>query len=145
MKAIVFVLIALVLISFVFLAWPLSPTLTTSFRITTPSQSPPTMEAVDANYNKAALFTSMTAAGKIAISSSAASQGQYSLTIVISYAGNVLSTGSYTSLGDGLYEMQVSFLPRFGEQTTSPYLVSFSLSYSNGVGIGDLTLPIYPT
>jgi len=144
MRAIALGLIGLVLICLVFLVWPLSPTLNISFRITTPSQSPPTMEAVDANYDKAPLLTSITATGKITVSSSEATQGQYSLTIVISYGGNVLTTGSYTSLGDGLYEMHVTYLQRYGEQTTNPYLVSFSLSYSNGVAIGDLTVPIYP-
>jgi len=135
------VLVLVVLFSFV--AFPLSPTLRASFRITTPPQSPPTMEVVDASYSKTPLLATATQ-GNITVSYLEGTQGYYSLTIVITYGGTVLSFGTYSSLGDGLYEMYVAYFPRFGEQPATPYSVTFSLSYSNGIAIGDLTLPIYP-
>ncbi|HYW01083.1 MAG TPA: hypothetical protein VE862_06405 [Candidatus Acidoferrum sp.] len=141
--ALLVVLVLVVLFSFV--AFPLSPTLRASFRITTPPQSPPTMEIVDASYSKTSLLTSASSnLGNITVSYLQGTQGYYSLTIVITYGGTVLSSGSYSSLGDGLYEMSVAYFPRTGEQTATPYSVTFSLSYSNGIAIGDLTLPIYP-
>jgi len=139
--ALLVVLVLVVLFSFV--AFPLNPTLRASFRITTPPQSPPTMEIVDASYSKTSLLTSANL-GNITVSYLQGTQGYYSLTIVITYAGTVLSSGSYSTLGDGLYEMSVAYFPRTGEQAATPYSVAFSLSYSNGIAIGDLTLPIYP-
>jgi len=126
-------------------ALPLGPTLGATFRITTPPQSPPTMEVVESSYGKTSLLSTGGSTGNITLSDLQATQGDYSLTIVITYGGTVLSSGSYSFLGDGLYEMHVSYFPRFGEQSATPYSVTFSLSYSNGVSIGDLTLPIYPS
>jgi hypothetical protein len=101
------------------------------------------MEIVEAAYGKTPLLGSIQ--GNITVSYLEAKPGYYSLTIVITYGGTVLSFGSYSSLGDGLYEMYVVYFPRFGEQSAIPYSIAFSLSYSNGIAIGDLTLPIYPT
>jgi len=139
--ALLVVIVLVVLSSFV--ALPISPTLKASFRITTPPQSPPTMEIVDSSYSKTPLLGSTQ--GNITISYPEGTQGYYSLTIVITYGDNVLSSGSYSSLGDGLYQMYVVYFPRFGEQSATPYSITFSLSYSNGIAIGYLTLPIYPT
>jgi hypothetical protein len=101
------------------------------------------MEVVDASYSKTPLLGSTP--GNITISYPEGTQGYYSLTIVITYGDDVLSSGSYSSLGDGLYQMYVAYFPRLGEQPATPYTVTFSLSYSNGIAIGYLTLPIYPT
>ncbi len=143
LRAVALLVVLVLVISFSFVAFPLSPTLKAGFRITTPPQSPPTMEVVEATYGKTSLLGSTQ--GNITVSYLEATPGYYSLTIVITYGGTVLSFGSYSSLGDGLYEMYVVYFPRFGEQSATPYSVTFSLSYSNGIAIGDLTLPIYPT
>ena len=103
------------------------------------------MEVVEASYGKTSLLSAGGSTGNITLSYLQATQGDYSLTIVITYGGTVLSSESYILLGDGLYEMHVSYFPRFGEQSATPYSITFSLSYSNGVAIGDLTLPIYPS
>ena len=146
LRAVAILGVLVLVILFSFAAFPLSPTLRASFRITTPPQSPPTMEVVEATYSKTPLLaTADSTQGNITVSYLEGTPGYYSLTIIITYGGTVLSFGSYSSLGDGLYEMYVVYFPRFGEQPATPYSVTFSLSYSNGIAIGDLTLPIYPT
>ena len=143
LRTIALLVVLVLVVSLSFVAFPISPTLKASFRITTPPQSPPTMEIVDSSYSKTSLLGSTQ--GNITISYPEGTQGYYSLTIVITYGDNVLSSGSYSSLGDGLYQMYVVYFPRFGEQPATPYSITFSLSYSNGIAIGYLTLPIYPT
>jgi len=141
------VFLLVLIVAFAFLALPLSPTLKATFKITRQnSYTAPKIELADATYNKVSLLASTSATkGSITVSYLGATQGSYSLTIVIAYGGNVLSSGSYSSLGDGLYQMYVAYLPRFGEQASTPYFVTFNLFYSDGTPATNLTITIYPT
>jgi hypothetical protein len=137
-----FILIAI--ISFSILVLPITPTLTAAFKID--SRASPTFEVTEKAYNKVSLFasTSMTK-GDITLSYLAGTVGTYSLFVAISYGGDTLSTVLFESLGDGLYQISVAYLPRLGEQPSIPYLVSFTLLAQNGQKIMDVVVTVYPT
>jgi hypothetical protein len=140
--------IIVVIVAFAFFILPLSPTLRLSFQITTPTNysGPPTLEILDASYAKFSLYaTAKDTKGNIALTYLGATQGNYVLSIAISYNNNPVSTGGFSNLGDGVYSMYVAYLPQFGEQPSIPYFVTLTLYYSNGIAVGSQTRTIYPT
>jgi hypothetical protein len=135
------------LVSFTVLLLPISPTLRVTFKIATPNQYlAPTIEIVDATYNKASLFATASATkGNITLSYLGVKQGSYMLYVAVSYGGTMLSNEMFKPLGDGTYQIYVAYLPRLGEQASTPYVVAFQLFYSNGQPATTSQITIYPT
>ena len=102
------------LVSFSFLALPLAPTLKVTFKITSQIY-PPAVQVTEAIYNKVSLFaTTSTTKGNIILSYLGVTTGSYSLFIAVSYGATTLSTDTFSPLGDGLYQLSVTYLPRWG-------------------------------
>lgn len=148
-------IVLILLVVFVFFIVPLSPTLKLAFQIKT--DGTPMLNIIDRTYAKVSLFSIWNATkGNIALSYIAGSQGSYTLTISILYGGTysygaysggaLLSSATFSSLGDGNYQIYVAYLPRFGEQPNIPYLLILNLYYPNGqVAVNGLFVTIYPT
>jgi len=133
------------LVSFSFLALPLAPTLKVTFKITSQIY-PPAVQVTEAIYNKVSLFaTTSTTKGNIILSYLGVTTGSYSLFIAVSYGATTLSTDTFSPLGDGLYQLSVTYLPRWGEQSSTPYIVAFTLFLSNGQPVANLQITVYPT
>ena len=142
------IILLVILVSFSILGLPMNPVLTVTFKILTPTTYPfvPKLEIVDATYAKASSWsTASVTKGTMSVSFLGATQGQFSLSITITYSGELLGTGVYRSLGEGLYQMRVVYLPRLGEQASIPYFITLSLSSSTGSPLSTVTLTIFPT
>jgi len=130
-----------------FLLLPLSPMLNVTFKIARPTTYPytPDIEFLASSYNKVSLWstTSMTK-GQILLNYLQAKQGEYDLSILVSYGNEQLSAQEFKSLGEGTYQIQVVYLPRTGETPSVPYSLTFIL-LSNGMTIASWTITITPT
>ncbi len=136
------IILLVILVSFSILGLPINPMLTVRFKILTP----PKLEIVDATYVKASLWsTASVTKGGISVSFLGATQGQYSLSITIGYGTQFLGSAVYPSFGEGLYQMRVVYLPRLGEQASTPYFITLSLLSSTGSSVASVSLTIFPT
>lgn len=128
---------------------PLSPTLTVTFKISSPSVSLPQIEVVQGVYSKSPLWsTTKVTKGTIVITYLSGSQSpnlaSYQLDVVISYKGQLLSTANYASITDGLYSMYTVYLPSLGEEATSPYTIIFTITTQSGYQ-SMATATLYPS
>lgn len=142
------ILIVLLALMVVFIL-PFSPTLSVTFRISSPITYPPQIEVMQGVYSKSSLWsTTKVTKGTIVISylsgSEISYQASYQLNVTISYQGQLLSTANYVSIRDGLYSMYVVYFPSFGEQTTIPYLIIFTITTQFGYK-SSATVTLYPS
>jgi hypothetical protein len=142
---------ALLFIAFIVvaaLAIPINPQLTVTFRISTNPQTYATLiEVSEAAYAKVSIWSSASIPkGNISLSLLGATQGRYTLSVVIVYNGQIIGSTSYLSIGDGLYQMRVVYLPRIGEQASIPYYITFNvfLPYSP-TAVATTSVTLFPS
>jgi len=141
------VILFILLLFGTFLLIPLSPMLSVTFKISRSTSYPyaPDIEFLASSYSKVSLWsTTSTTKGQISLNYLQAKQGQYDLSILISYGNEQLSAQEFNSLGEGTYQVQVVYLPRTGETPSVPYSLTFILLL-NGMTITSWTITITPT
>jgi len=128
---------------------PLSPVLTVTFNISHSTNYPysPTLTIVTWSYAKVSLGSSSgVTKGQIVLTyaSNVTTQGQYSITLSVTYAGDTISQPTtFTPYGEATYQARVVYWPR-SEQTSVPYVFTVSVAQT-GFSPVVSTVTILPT
>ncbi|MGO9644203.1 MAG: hypothetical protein ACLPY5_05595 [Candidatus Bathyarchaeia archaeon] len=123
------IIVLIVVGSVVVLLLPLSPVLTVTLQVSPSSNQPVTILAQ--SYSKTSLLSSSSLPkGSITFLPIGAQSGQIVVSVGISYGGQVLSNATQSGLGQGAYQFQVIYWPRY-EQSGVFYSIEIQVFSGN--------------
>jgi len=138
-------LLLIVIGAYVIFVVPLCPTLTVTFKITyMPAKLEHTLEVPSHSYTKSSLSSvAGIAKGDIMLIYVAGTVGHYSVSVAVTYGNEKLPAGTFTSLGEGTYQIRVVYWPR-AEDKSTPYAVTFTLFFGTSQ-VATATAWLFPT
>jgi len=136
-------IIILVVVTISFL--PVSPSMTLTFEVKTQVGYPQatTVAVLSTSYQKISFMTYFVSErDTLLLTPTTGQTGAYVLDIAVTYAGVQISSGNFSDIGDGVYQLKVNYFPR-SEQRDIPYqleirLTAFGKTYP-------ITVLIFPT
>ena len=129
---------------------PISPSISVSFSVKTVAptyySNPSTVQLslLSVSYQKVSFATYYSSQrDTLLLTGSVAQSGSYTLTANVTYGGNAVSSPTpFSSIGDGVYQLKVTYFPR-AEQANVPYVFGLEVS-ANGI-MYPLTIDVYPS
>ena len=135
-------LIIIMIVVLFALVMPLSPVMTVTVQIQ--SRGSPAFSATQALYQRIPLSSALGAQRDTPVLTVlSANAGTMSLQIVVSYKGSILTSYVFQQIGDGIYQIKVTYLINTNEDRTTPYLLQFILSQDSTL-ISQFVLNILP-
>lgn len=140
----------LLVIAIVWLAVPVSPSVSVFVRISTSTTSygalSVSLDSFSNSYQKVPLSaTSISSKNAITLNPLTASQGTYVLSIGVSYGNQILNNQTFVPVGDGTYQARITLWTSWQENSSTPYIFSFALSTGTGTSLATLNVAVYPT
>lgn len=140
--------IVLVLIVVVFASasvLPICPTITLAFEVKTQGYGQtPTITLTSVLYQKVPFLSYLSSErDKLVLSRVTAQEGEYSLSVTVRYGDAQISQGGFPTVGNGIYQLRISYFPRT-EDSKTPY--QFDLNLASPFGSPPtLSVDVYPS